>query len=715
MFQNCSYFLSTIKVQPSDFSIHFENGEKIQLQPKLIEVLGYLAKQYPRVVPREEIIEHVWAGNSYVGEKALTNAIWNLRQKLHQPNQQEIIETIRKSGYRLLVQPEPEVIANEHDVANNLLQDNAVEKPQSSPQKRFNLAVFIFAILVIFMYVGWQQVVINNSLKETTFEQITTEPGNELFAAPSPDGRYIVYQWRDPQGIANLYMRDRIQPQLKAQQLTFDDAKQGFSVWSPDGHYLYFAQKDEANNSCVVVQMQVKTHEETIVTQCSKTGGYYYIDISADGKTLAYHGKTEDDDNAGIYFLDLSSKEFTKQRFSCNKNCPYKERDMSFSADGKFIAVTRRYSNFKENIFLINLTNNQEKQLTFSEEDIVGLTWHPDGKHIVFATQRADIRRGFMVEPETGKITDLNVDGFSYPKYSSQSAELFFQHRLEHYQVSSLSITADITTSPFPVLQSKFNHRSADYSLIQDKIAYVSNETGFYEVWLAESDGTQREQLTFLESTVKYPKWSYDGSKIAFLSENRADIGDNIFILDVKSKNIKQVESQFNRHNRPSWSFDDSAIISAVYGDEYTDLHMFNLTSGISNRITFNGGRYGVVSEDGQLYYSRGSGSLWKKSIDLNQSNSAAKNLISRTKLNTTYGWAYSAKGIYFNHNSGKGSQLNFYKFSDESIKTYLEQPKNAVADFTTLSIIPDKQVLLFTASSFPQADISKLEHPKLN
>ena len=76
---------------------------KLTLQPKFIEVLAFLAQQYPNLVTREQIIEEIWDGNFYVGEKALTNAIWHLRKSLKSFDANiEFIETIRKTGYKLL-------------------------------------------------------------------------------------------------------------------------------------------------------------------------------------------------------------------------------------------------------------------------------------------------------------------------------------------------------------------------------------------------------------------------------------------------------------------------------------------------------------------------------------------------------------------------------------------------------------------------------------
>ncbi|MGS0730350.1 winged helix-turn-helix domain-containing protein, partial [Shewanella sp. 0m-11] len=74
--------LGLCEVNPSDNSLNFfdaaltdEPSNKVSIQPKFIEVLSYLARQYPKVVTREELIDNIWEGNSYVGSKALTNAI----------------------------------------------------------------------------------------------------------------------------------------------------------------------------------------------------------------------------------------------------------------------------------------------------------------------------------------------------------------------------------------------------------------------------------------------------------------------------------------------------------------------------------------------------------------------------------------------------------------------------------------------------------------
>jgi Tol biopolymer transport system component len=51
------------------------------------------------------------------------------------------------------------------------------------------------------------------------------------------------------------------------------------------------------------------------------------------------------------------------------------------------------------------------------------------------------------------------------------------------------------------------------------KMAFSSNQSGKYEIWTMNSDGSDRRRLTDLKSFSFMPKWSPDGAKIAFVSQ----------------------------------------------------------------------------------------------------------------------------------------------------------------------------------------------------
>ena len=93
--------VSDWSVDPTTLRI-LRQGESVKLEPKVMAVLEYLAARPGQVVSRQELEDTVWAG-TVVGYDAISNAIIKLRKAFgddaHAP---QIIETIPKTGYRLI-------------------------------------------------------------------------------------------------------------------------------------------------------------------------------------------------------------------------------------------------------------------------------------------------------------------------------------------------------------------------------------------------------------------------------------------------------------------------------------------------------------------------------------------------------------------------------------------------------------------------------------
>lgn len=739
---NKSFKISRYQVTPSEFSIQIKDGEKQSLQPKFIEVLVYLAKNYGRVVPRDELIDHIWGQDSFVGEKSLTNAIWHLRKTLTDiEGEKEIIKTIRKAGYQLMIKPQwqviPQTITNisstelvessinysvdnsiETSVDNSEYQEHGIKKQQqaarssrkigsstkviSSTHALLALIVSLFLLLII------QQFSTNEVAKITT---ITKYPGSELFPATSPDGRFLVYSQVLTNKPTNLFMKDTHQVELPPKQLTFDNATEGHSVWSNDGQYLYFSRKDKKNNSCHYIQLKVLSQQETKLATCPMQGGYYYLDISPDDKTLAVYNKGALAKRTGIYFIDLKSNNFVMTRFSCDRDCQYKDRDMAFSPDGKYLAVSRRINRLSENIYLINLATKKTEQLTFNEEDIVGMSWFDNSQKLAFSAQRADNKFGYVINIKSGVSQALDLTGFSYPSIAKQSQQLYYQERKENSSLVSLQLNDAIASSPFPVLQSSFSYESPDYSPATDLVVFSSNESGFDELWSAKPDGSARTQLTNLKQTIRYPKWSHDGQKVAFLAPLSEGKGDGIFIYSTENERITLLKSPFAQHHRPNWSFDDSAIISAIYGDKHTDIYSINIADASTKRLTYDGARYGVMTSQNTLLYTKLKRGLWQKNIN---NIDVVDKVIDGNFFNTLYAWTYDEGHVYYQQTFDDHHQLIAYDITEKIQTPLLRLPMNSISQSDSITYLSTKDRLLYTSSSYPQANIKMIPSKNL-
>jgi DNA-binding winged helix-turn-helix (wHTH) protein len=81
----------------------------LQLEPKVMKVLLCMVDRPGEVVTKEELFRDVWQG-TFVTEDVLTRAVGELRRAFQDDAARpRVIETIRKSGYRLIAPIVPEL------------------------------------------------------------------------------------------------------------------------------------------------------------------------------------------------------------------------------------------------------------------------------------------------------------------------------------------------------------------------------------------------------------------------------------------------------------------------------------------------------------------------------------------------------------------------------------------------------------------------------
>jgi TolB-like protein/DNA-binding winged helix-turn-helix (wHTH) protein/tetratricopeptide (TPR) repeat protein len=99
--QEPAFDLGGVRVLPSDLAVA-TNGDRHELQPRVMQVLVALAKARPEVVSRDKLIELCWGGR-IVGDDALNRCILALRhlaQEIAPPP--FTIETVPRIGHRLV-------------------------------------------------------------------------------------------------------------------------------------------------------------------------------------------------------------------------------------------------------------------------------------------------------------------------------------------------------------------------------------------------------------------------------------------------------------------------------------------------------------------------------------------------------------------------------------------------------------------------------------
>ncbi len=138
-------------VEPSSLRVTLD-GAEVRLEAKTMLVLLYLAEHAGRVVSRAELERELWPGR-IVTEDSVTNAIAKLRRifsdDAHNPR---VIETVPKSGYRLIAEVGPIDAAAEGGGVR------LIPTPSAEPQARRPRAPYITGIVavLVLLVVFWR-------------------------------------------------------------------------------------------------------------------------------------------------------------------------------------------------------------------------------------------------------------------------------------------------------------------------------------------------------------------------------------------------------------------------------------------------------------------------------------------------------------------------------------------------------------------------------
>lgn len=714
-----AFTIANCQVSPSSNCLTFtdsaqgEKEEKIALQPKFIELLSYLAHQYPNVVTRDELIEQIWEGNSYVGAKALTNAIWHLRKHLTpQVQGQPVIETVRKTGYRLLI--EPQFVDGEFLDEEQRFQELETELIKQRTNFKSLAVTFAITLLLIILFAAIHLYSDSVQYLPTKLQHLTKSTGAELYPAISPNGQFLVYGSRGSEVRPSLYLKDLHNPENKPQLLTSIDSAEIRAVWGPDSQTLYYPS--EQDGQCSMMRFNLNNHHAEKITDC-----FRYIsalDISPSGNTLGYIWNEQGAQTLGLYQLALDQESAQPQRLSCVDSCNHRDRDIAYSPDGRHMLIARRFGNISEDIFIRDIVTGEEDRLTFGLEDIRGLTWHSDSKRIVFSTENSGIRNGFLLSIDDKNILNLNVEGLSYPKFIPFEDELVYANYMRDYQVASFALEQSIPTATFPLLRVEYSYRNPDYSTVNKRLVYVSNETGANEIWSSDFKGQQRKQITDLKRRVAYPSWSKDGRKIAFLAPDDSNLGNKIFVYDTQNSTLSTLATTYLDHNRPTWRGNDSVI--ARTADGITEFYLDNRPPRVLSSIDM---RLGMMLDEQTLFFTRVDlGGLWKLNLsELNDIESdtvmdknVAEPVIGEEQFDEYYNWTVSDKGVYFRQSSLDFQLINFWRAGTELITPLLKLPAGTLPRSGAMSYSPDNNSLFLTLSQNYKRDIIKLQHKLL-
>ncbi len=140
------------------------------------------------------------------------------------------------------------------------------------------------------------------------------------------------------------------------------------------------------------------------------------------------------------------------------------------------------------------------------------------------------------------------------------------------------------------------------------RLAFVTDESGQYNLWLQPSTGGPPSQLTHhVDRSVKSAVWSPDGRFIAYIADHHADEYYQVFLLSMRDGSERQITTNpkaLHHLTHASWSPDGRSLayFANDRNPEAMDIVVYDLVSNQHRRLLAGDSSYslGGWSPDGQ-------------------------------------------------------------------------------------------------------------------
>ncbi|MCI0617337.1 hypothetical protein L0244_30550, partial [bacterium] len=194
----------------------------------------------------------------------------------------------------------------------------------------------------------------------------------------------------------------------------------------------------------------------------------------------------------------------------------------SLSPDATRVAVTiQDIQTHNGEIWIFNLIRGVPTRFTFDPADDQTPFWSPDGKQIVFGSDRAGGTMNLFLQnadSTKGEKLLLKSDVLNHPSDWSSDGRFILYNRLDpvnKFDVWVLPLFGDRV--PFAFLATPFGEWGARFSPDVHWIAYTSNETGRPQVYIRPFTGAG-EAIQISVQGGKTPRWRNDGKELFFLA-----------------------------------------------------------------------------------------------------------------------------------------------------------------------------------------------------
>ena len=484
-----------------------------------------------------------------------------------------------------------------------------------------NRAMVLTALIALLtgtvLMFGWRKFVeplLQTKQGAVEITPLTSYPGDETQAAFSPDGKQIAFVWA---GENNENSDIYVKPVEGSSylRLTTNPADDLSPVWSPDGKQIAFLRVSDTDTSVYVSPAEGGTHGKITSLSPSRIEAVgRHLDWSADGNYLAATDRRSENEAFGIVLIEVATGH--KIQVTTPPKGMIGDSSPAFSPDGKTLAFIRAVSSAVDDIYTVPVGGGPPVRLTTDNKYIINVAWGAGGQNVLFSSNRAGSHMLWRIPIAGGYPERVPVRGenASDPIFSRDGTKMAYS---QFYLDSNIWRIEPQGGEPRKLIASTQQDSNPHISPDGKRIAFRSSRSGANEIWLADSNGRNEEQLTkFGGSLTGTPRWSPDGKTIA--CDARPDGQPDIYVVNVATKAYLRITSEQTEDVVPSFSRDGKWVYFASNRGGSWQVWKSPSAGGRAQQVTRDGGFAAFESPDGKyLYYAKGRSvfGLWRVPI----------------------------------------------------------------------------------------------------
>ena len=518
------------------------NPQVIQLEPMMVELLSYFCHHPDQIVSKDALIEHVWLGR-IVSDNAVSRLVTKLRKVLgDDPKQPRFIATFPKKGYKFIAKATAineqvlQSVVEEVSKSTEFADQNRVEEvslpvsTHSTATKplgyRTVIGILMTVTIAIVLYMNLSGNEVNN-LPANSAKAITTDAGNELFPAVSPDGSRVAYMLSQNRRVKLILKRLADQQQIDVTH--GEGVGVGPASWNDDGTKIAYLVATPQRCQYFIREVSDLTLGEAKLIHNCPAGSYGKIKFTHDDNRLVFAETAGSHQGYSLFEINLATqkvKRLNQPEVVLGGNSQF---DIHPTENKLLISSPDRQQ--WEGFYSLNLDTGDLRLLFKQDAYICCGIWSHDGQRVVLMGEHPAYQ--ILSYDMTGKNRQVIYSGsrqISWPLRHTNGADYLFSSGNGNEDIYAISLD-DLQTSV--LADSSVDEHLATYSPERNQIAYISFASGNEEVWLADTDTskegrTPAKKLTNFSDSRHYVDllWSPSGERLLALMLNEIHVID---------------------------------------------------------------------------------------------------------------------------------------------------------------------------------------------